>query len=89
MDLTSAQTVALKALAWAAGEADFLAEFLNAGGLASGELRRRAADPELLAAFMDFLLAHDKAIQDFCAAEGIRPEMLHAARRALPGAAPE
>jgi hypothetical protein len=89
MDPAAAQTLALKALAWAAGDPDLLGEFLNLSGMDVGELRARAADPEFLAAFMDFLLAADKPIQDFCAEEGIRPETLHAVRRALPGAAPE
>ena len=89
MDPAAAQTLALKALAWAAGDGDLLGDFLNVSGIEPPELRRRAADPELLAAFLDFLLAADKPVQAFCAEEGIRPDMLHAARRALPGAAPE
>jgi hypothetical protein len=41
----------------------------------------------LLAAVIDFLLADEKLCADFVADENIAPQMLHAARRALPGAA--
>jgi len=39
-----------------------------------------------LAAVIDFLLADENLCTGFLAAEGIDAKMLHAARRALPGA---
>ena len=88
MDRPAAETLALRALAWAAGN-DSLGPFLAAGGLDSAGLRARAGEPELLAAFLDFMLSDDRLAGAFCAAESMAPEKLHAARRALPGAPPE
>jgi len=82
---SAAETLALNALSWAAGEGA-LAEFLNASGLEVEDLRRRAGDSELLAAFLDFMLARETLLEAFCAAEKIYPQVLHEARRALPGA---
>lgn len=85
---SAAEILVLKALAWAArGEA--LPGFLDQSGLDAGILHRRADDPELLGAFLDFLLADDRLVGAFCAEEGVTPASLHRARRALPGATPE
>ena len=86
MEPSAAQTLALQALGWAAADGDVLNKFLEQSGLMLATLRERAADPELLAAFLDFLLSDDKAMAQFCASEATPPELVHAARRALPGA---
>ena len=83
---SAAETLALKAIAWSASEGT-LGEFLAASGLKIDDLRRGVGDSELLAAFLDFILARDGLIQAFCEAEEINPQILHEARRALPGAA--
>lgn len=85
---SAAETLALKALAWAANDGA-LGEFLATSGLAIEDLRRSAGDSDLLAAFLDFLLARDPLIQAFCESENIHPQLLHEARRALPGAPAE
>ena len=89
MQPDAAETLALRALAWAAADGAALAEFLTRSGLELDDLRARAADPELLAAFLDFLLTGDKFLQALCVAEGLDPSQIHAARRALPGTAPD
>ena len=85
----AAETLALRALAWAAADGAALAEFLTRSGLELDDLRARAADPELLAAFLDFVLSGDKVLRTVCAAEDLDPGDLHEARRALPGRAPD
>jgi hypothetical protein len=85
MEPSNAETLALKALGWAAADGEALAEFLRLSGLEIADLRARAADPELLAGLIDFVLASDARTEAFCAAEDITPELLHRARRALPG----
>jgi hypothetical protein len=88
MERAAAEILALKALAWAASDGETLAEFLRISGLEFEDLRARAGSAELLAAFMDFVLAGDTVAERLCAAESLTPELLHQARRALPGAAP-
>ena len=57
MHRSEAETLALKVLAFLARDADALARFLALSGLELEDLRARAADPELLAAVVDFVLA--------------------------------
>jgi hypothetical protein len=85
MERPDAETLALKALGWAAADGEALDEFLRLSGLEIADLRARAADPELLAGLVDFILASDARTEAFCASENITPELLHRARRALPG----
>ena len=86
MHSSAAQTLALKALAHLAGDGENLLRFLKVSGLEPDDLKQRAGDPELLAAVIDFLLTDEALCTGFLAAERIEPKMLHAARRALPGA---
>ena len=87
MQSSAAQTLALKALTHLAGDREDLLRFLNISGLEPDDLKQRAGDPELLAAVIDFLLSDEALCTGFLAAEKIDPKTLHAARRALPGAA--
>jgi len=82
----AAETIALKGLAWLAAMPDDIGRFLNVTGVAAGDLRERAGDPEFLAAVMDFLLTDDKLLTGFCEREGLDPRDIHLVRRALPGA---
>ena len=86
MQSSAAQTIALHALTHIAGDAGILANFLKISGLQPSDLRQHIGDPELLAAVIDFLLSDESLCTDFLAAEGIESKVLHAARRALPGA---
>ena len=87
MHSSAAQTLALKALGYLAGDGENLLRFLRISGLAPDDLRQRAGDPELLAAVTDFLLSDEALCPGFLTTERIDSKMLHAARRALPGAA--
>jgi hypothetical protein len=89
MDRSAAETLALKVLAFLAGESEALARFLALSGLPPEELRQRAGEPLLLAAVLDFVLGDDKLLLAFAEGEGVDAKLVHAARRALPGAAPE
>ncbi|MCA0271644.1 MAG: DUF3572 domain-containing protein [Proteobacteria bacterium] len=80
-----AETVALKALGWIIGAEDQRDGFMAVSGLAPEDLMRRAGEPEVLLAVMDFLLAEDRRVIAFCDAAGQRCDTLATVRAALPG----
>ena len=89
MRSSEAETLALKVLAFLAGEDEALGRFITISGIHPQDLRERVDDPLLLAAVLDFLLGDDELLTAFADREGIDPKVVHQARRALPGAAPE
>lgn len=85
MERDFADVLALDALAWLAGEEALLPAFLGSSGLTEADLRARAADPDVLAAVLDFILADDGQVISFSSAAGVAPERVAEARAALPG----
>jgi Protein of unknown function (DUF3572) len=83
----AAQVLALQALGWIASEDEVFPAFMAASGAAIGDLRARAADPDFLAAVLDFLLMDDQWVVAFCDAQGHPYTAPQAARAALPGGA--
>lgn len=83
----SAETFALNALAWLAGNEELLPVFLGATGASEADLRARAGEPEFLGSVLDFLMMDDAWIIAFCDAGGVAYEMPMQARMALPGGA--
>ena len=81
----SAEAIALQALTHLLTDDELLMQFFAASGADAGALRAGAGDPVFLAAVVDFLLAEDARVLGFAAATGHRPEVLIAARQALPG----
>ena len=81
----NAETIALKALTFIAGDEELLGPFLGASGCSLADLRASAQDPAFLGGVLDFLLQEDKRILDFCQSEGLNPADLIRARHALPG----
>lgn len=78
-----AQTLALSALAAMLCDERRARRFLDLSGIETDELRRRAADPALLAALIRFLEAHEPDLVAVAQAVGVAPERLVAARKAL------
>jgi len=87
MQPEAAKILALQALGWIASEDEIFPVFLTATGANLSDLRARAADPEFLAAVLDFLLQDDRWVVAFCDAEGQAYTVPQAARAALPGGA--
>lgn len=85
MQPEAAQTLALQALGWIASDDEVFPVFLTATGANLGDLRARAADPDFLAAVLDFLLQDDRWVVAFCDATGQAYTAPQAARAALPG----
>ena len=87
MDRSQAETIALKALAFLAGDERRFGALCAQTGMDVSDLKARAGDAEFLAGVMDFLLTHEDWLIAFAAGEEIAPESLVKVRQALPGAA--
>jgi Protein of unknown function (DUF3572) len=75
--------VALAALAATLGSERRAQRFLDLTGIGTEELRRRAGDPDLLAALIRFLEAHEPDLLAVSGELGLKPELLVEARRQL------
>lgn len=83
----TAETLALRALAWLVTQDDLLAVFLGATGAAEADLRERAHEPDFLGSVLDFLLLDDSWVVGFCDDAGLGYDQPMMARAALPGGA--
>ncbi len=88
MKPAQAETIALQALAFLAGDPDRLGRLLAETGLAPQDIRERAEDPAFLGGVLDVLLADEPALLAFCAEAGLEPTLPLRARHALPGGGP-
>ena len=80
---SNAEILALEALAWLAGQPDPIAQFLTMSGLSAADLRLAAGDPGLQGSVLDFLLAHENLLLDFCKSASLKPQSVHLARHRL------
>lgn len=80
-----AETVALQAVAWLAGEDTLLPVFLGSTGASEDDIRDGLMDPVFQAAVLDFILMDDQWVAAFCDAAGLAPTDPMRARAALPG----
>jgi len=80
-----AAAVALSALAATLLDDRRAQRFLELTGIGTDELRRRAGDPQLLAALIAFLEAHEPDLVAVAEAAGVTPADLSRARRELEG----
>lgn len=81
----SAETIALQALAWLAGNEELLPVFMGATGVSESDLRDGLLDPVFQASVLDFLLMDDAWVMAFCDDAGLGYDSLAQARMALPG----
>ncbi len=77
--------MALRALAHIAGDADLGPRLLALTGLDAATLRQRAADPEVLAAVLSFLMARESDLIATARALDEPPAALAMAARTLAG----
>jgi hypothetical protein len=84
-DSPAPDVLALMALAHVAGDEVLGPRFLALTGMDAMTLRTRAGDPDVLAAVLDFLAAHDADLVAVASAIDASPERLAAAARALSG----
>lgn len=81
----SAQTLALRALAWLLADEELTGLFLNATGAGPADLRARAQDADFHLAILDFLLMNDDWVVAFCDAQTLPYTAPMQARMALGG----
>ena len=80
-----AETLGLMALGYVAGDAELGPRLLDLTGLDVATLRARAGEPELLAATLGFLAAHEPSLIACARALEVKPAALVAAYRQLAG----
>ena len=78
-----AEILALEALAWLAGRHDDITRFLAVSGMETTDLRRAAGERDFLVSLLDFLLANEPLLLDFCQDASMSPQAIHKARFAM------
>ena len=81
----TAETIALQALTWLAGNDELLPVFMGATGASESDVRAGATDPQFLGAVLDFILMEDAWVIACCDKMGLDYGDLQLARQALPG----
>ena len=82
-DTDAAETLALQALGFLAGEPERLEPFLSVTGLGPATLRTAAAQPGFLVAVLDHVLANESLLLEFAGNLGLNPEAIGRARDRL------
>lgn len=86
MSPEQAQTIALQALGWLAGNDELCPMFLGASGCSVDDLRAQATDPAFQSSVLEFLTMDDAWVTAFCDAHDLKYDMPLRARYAMPGA---
>lgn len=80
-----AETYALRALAWLAGNDELLPVFMGSSGSSIDSLAALAKAPEALGSVLDFLMMDDNWVLAYAAYDGSDPLDMQRARMVLPG----
>ena len=83
MGRDAAETLAVAALAFLAGDEERLARFLSLSGLTPASLRAAAAAPSFLPSVLDYIAGDEALLLRFAADERCDPARIEAARREL------
>ena len=75
MDAKKAESVALAAVQWLAGNDEMLPLFLQQSGGSAADLGEAIGDQSLWLAVLDFMLMDDAMIRDFAASTGVSPDL--------------
>jgi hypothetical protein len=89
MDLETAQTTALSALAFLAWDTQRFDRFVALTGLTVDYIRDGATNPELQAAVLAYMLQDESTLLMFAHNAGLQPEAIAAAHGLLAAAPPE
>jgi hypothetical protein len=83
MDIDRAATISLRVLAFLAEDGHRLQRFLNLTGIAPSALAALATEAHLHAAVLEYLLADEPLLFEFCSKEGADPSLPARALRVL------
>lgn len=83
MQTDRAESIGVSALLFLAGDSERLVRFLTLTGVGTDQLRAESRSPGMLAAVLDHLLQDESTLLVFCASDGVPPEDIAPARRAL------
>lgn len=86
MKQEAAEIVALKCLAWLAGNDELMPVFLGSTGASSSDLRERARDPDFLVSLLEFVTLDDAWVVQCCDAQDLKYEAPMMAMAVLQGA---
>jgi Protein of unknown function (DUF3572) len=78
-----AESVAVRALAFVAGDPERLSRFLDTTGLRPETIRQAAASPGFLAAVLDHVASDERLLLAVASAIATKPERIMQARHAL------
>jgi hypothetical protein len=81
----AAESLAIQALRYLAGEPERLGRFLTLTGIGPDQIRAAAASPGFLAGVLDHVASEDAMVTAFAAEAGVEPGEIERARRALAG----
>jgi hypothetical protein len=79
--LANPEAVAIRALGFLASRRADLERFLARTGLTHADLKRQPAEPEHLAAILDFVISQEATLLEFSRAVDLPPEAAYEARR--------
>ncbi len=83
MNRDHAESIALLALQFLAGDTALMAQFFGATGMAPDDLRQASSSAEFQAGLLDFFLHDEPALLAFAASCDLAPEKVRNARFAL------
>jgi len=80
-----AETLAINALGYLAESPNRLERLMELSGLDAASIRQQAGERDFLAAVLDFLMANEELLVDFCHDTQTEPQAVQMASRALGG----
>jgi hypothetical protein len=81
-----AETLAIRAVAFLAGREELFLRFVALTGMTVEQVRASLAEPTVLGAVLDFVLADEALVVELAAELDVPPDLPARARRLLPGA---
>lgn len=85
LNQSDAENLAIEALVFLAQQPELMNRFLSLTGIEASSIREAASEPAFLTGVLQFFLAHEPTLIQFCEATGHKPEIINQALHYLPG----